>query len=131
MSSYLHRRHFTIEQARRMLPTVRQKVEELVRLKNHLDSIHYDIFKHQYLGGKGPNGQRYHPAELERLVELMHYFEKEGLVIKSIQEGLVDFPCVRDNREEAYLCWKLGEADIDFWHTINGGFAGRQPLAHL
>jgi hypothetical protein len=50
--------------------------------------------------------------------------------IKDPYTGLVDFPCRQDNRE-VYLCWKLGEDKLDWWHEIDAGFAGRQPLASL
>ncbi len=50
-----------------------------------------------------------------------------GVIVKDLAEGLIDFPSLRGNRE-VYLCWKLGEEGIHWWHEIEGGFAGRQPL---
>lgn len=131
MPHYLHNRHFTLEEARMVLPEVKSKMERLLSLKSKLDIFNYDIFKHEYLGGMGPNGSKYHPEELEDLVELIRYFEKEGILLKSIQEGLVDFPHIRLNDEEVYLCWKVGELDITFWHGLTDGFGGRRPVSQL
>jgi hypothetical protein len=50
-----------------------------------------------------------------------------GIKVKDLQVGLVDFPAWRDDHE-VYLCWKYGEDDIQFWHEIEAGFAGRQPI---
>lgn len=128
MPGYFHKHHFTLEEARNLLQTVREKSDRLQKLKLRLDELNYNLFKHEYFGGLGPNGAKFHPQELEELVEIMRFFEKEGIVVKSLQDGLIDFPSLRPNGEEVYLCWKLGEGDIEFWHTIDGGFSGRKSL---
>ena len=53
-----------------------------------------------------------------------------GAQVKDADEGLVDFPALRGD-EEVLLCWKLGEPEIGFWHGLEEGFAGRQPIADL
>ena len=131
MTKYLHKRHYKLDEARLALAGVKAKVLKIVALKAKLDDLNYNIYKHEYFGVLGPNGSRFHPSELESLVEIMRFFEKEGIMIKSLQDGLIDFPCLRDNGEEIYLCWKLGEEDIDFWHSIEGGFNGRKPITEL
>lgn len=128
MSGYFHKRHFTLEEARKLLNIVRENCTRLQRLKLKLDELNYNLYKHEYFGGLGPNGSKFHPQELEELVAIMRFFEKEGIVIKSMQDGLVDFPSLRSNGEEVYLCWKLSEVDIAYWHTIDGGFNGRKSL---
>ena len=50
-----------------------------------------------------------------------------GVQLKGVQPVLVDFPAVRDG-EDIFLCWAHGEADIEHWHTPDGGYHGRQPL---
>lgn len=128
---YLHKKHFTIDQARRMLSGISHLVEELVGLKHKLDERGYDVYRHQYFGGSGPNGDRFFPPELERIVAIAKNLDKKGILIKGLDEGLIDFPHIRSNGEEVYLCWKLGESDIDFWHPIPDGYAGRRPLKDL
>ena len=131
MAEHLHSKHFTLDQARKMLSGVRHIVEELVLLKSQLDKRGFDVYRHEYFGGSGPNGERFFPPELERLVAIAKNLDQKGILIKSLDEGLIDFPHVRSNNEEVYLCWKLGEHDIDFWHRIPDGFAGRKPLNEL
>ena len=131
MSDLLHKKHFTLEQARSILTGITRLVEEAVELKQKLDAQGFDIYKHQYFGGSGPNGQKFFPVELERVVEIVKGLENKGILIKGLDEGLIDFPHVRSNGEEVYLCWKIGETDINYWHTIPDGFAGRKPIEEL
>lgn len=131
MPDYLHKKHFTLDHARRILAQVAPLVEEMVSLKRELDEQGYDIYRHQYFGGSGPNGERFFPAELERLVDIAHSIEGKGVLIKGLDEGLIDFPHIRSNGEEVYLCWKIGERDIQYWHRIPNGFAGRRSVSEL
>ncbi|HYX84959.1 MAG TPA: DUF2203 domain-containing protein [Gaiellales bacterium] len=71
-------------------------------------------------------------AELEQahaeLGEIVQRFTDQGVQVKDIDSGLIDFPAEIDG-EPALLCWRVGEERIEFWHTLDGGFAGRRPLA--
>jgi hypothetical protein len=131
MSSYLYSKHFAVEEAQAIITDILPKIEKLVSLKQILDAKGFDIYKHQYYGGMGPNGDRFFPQELEELVEIAKDFEVKGIIIKSLNEGLIDFPHIRSNKEEVFLCWKLGEDKIGFWHSLSAGFAGRKPLTDL
>ena len=66
-------------------------------------------------------------ATHEELAEIVKRFDDHGVQVKDLDSGLIDFPTVIDG-EPALLCWRVGEQRIDFWHTLEGGFAGRQPL---
>ena len=55
--------------------------------------------------------------------------ESNGCVVKDLEMGLVDFPS-KVNDEQVFLCWKLGEPAIRFWHRMDEGYAGRKPLDH-
>lgn len=66
--------------------------------------------------------------DFERFDALIHQIQDTGVQIKDINTGLLDFSALRDGRE-VYLCWQYGEADIAFWHEIDEGYAGRQPIA--
>ena len=59
--------------------------------------------------------------------DLIGKIESAGCEIKGVREGLVDFPSIRSGRE-VYLCWRMPEKEIRFWHDMNSGFAGRQPI---
>ena len=131
MAEYLHKKHFTLSQARMMLSGISHLVEEIVTLKQRINQRGYDIFRHQYFGGSGPNGDRFFPPELELLVEIAKNLDQKGILVKSLDEGLIDFPHLRSKDEEVYLCWKVGEDDINFWHPIPDGYEGRKPIDEL
>ena len=131
MAEHLHSKHFSLSEARRTLAEITPLVDELVSLKQKLDERGYDIYRHQYFGGSGPNGEKIYPPEVERLVAVAQELDARGILIKDMDQGLIDFPHVRQNGEEVYLCWKLGEGDIGYWHCIPDGFAGRRRIEEL
>jgi len=114
-----------------MLTGISSLVQEIVSLKQKLDARGFDIYRHQYFGGSGPNGDRFFPPEVEKLVKIAQNLHRKGIIIKSMEDGLIDFPHIRSNNQEVYLCWKFGEDDIRFWHRIEDGFAGRKPIDEL
>ena len=124
-------RYFSLEEARSLLRQILPELYRLVELKRILEEKNYDINRHTYFGGAGPNGTKHYPLELEYLVGVMERFASYGVLVKSLDEGLIDFPHVRNNGEEVYLCYKLGEADILFWHPVDSGFAGRKSTTQL
>jgi hypothetical protein len=63
----------------------------------------------------------------EDLAESLRRFEEHGVQVKDIDTGLIDFPTEIDG-EPALLCWRVGEERIEYWHTLEGGFAGRRPI---
>jgi hypothetical protein len=129
--SYLHSRHFTLEEANNILDEIKPIVEEMIGLKKRLDSKGYDVYNHQYFGGSGPNGKGTFPEEMERLVELVRDISKREILLKSIDRGLIDFPHIRTNGDEVYLCWSFGEGEIAYWHSIPEGFPGRRNINEL
>jgi hypothetical protein len=66
-------------------------------------------------------------AEADAVAECAERVNAAGAQIKSLEEGLLDFPSERDG-EIVLLCWKLGEDEIEYWHGVDEGFAGRKPL---
>lgn len=58
----------------------------------------------------------------------MRWLEEAGIVVRRIKEGLIDFPSKREGKD-VFLCWRLGEESVDFWHDLESGFGGRQPLS--
>lgn len=129
--NYQHVIHFTVEEANEMLDKVKPEIEEMMRLKRKLDTKGFDVFSHQYLGGSGPNGKGAFPEEMDMLIELIKKLIAGGVMVKGIDRGLVDFPHLRNNGEEVYLCWRFGEGEINWWHTIPDGFTGRRNISEL
>jgi hypothetical protein len=127
----LHKKHFTLQEAEKLLPEIATKLSMIVELKKALDADGYDIYKHTYFGGIGRNGSGQYPKELIELIILIDEITKQGIQVKSIDEGLIDFPHIRKNGEEVYLCYRLGENNIQYWHSIKDGFAGRKNISNL
>lgn len=131
MAQYVHHKHFTLEEARKELTSVHALASKLVELKRTLNEKGWDVYRHQYFGGMGPNGDGRFPPEMEMLVDIVKGLEQRGIIVKGLDQGLIDFPHIRDNGEEVYLCWEVGENDIEYWHSIADGFAGRKSINEL
>ena len=129
-------RHFTPEEANAALDHVRPLVERMVASRRlHIEALERQEELEGHIRGNGggipPAELAETAAEVERLErELAHAVDELvdfGVQVKDLDEGLVDFPALRRG-ETVLLCWKLGEFDIGYWHTVDAGFAGRRPL---
>jgi hypothetical protein len=122
---------FTVEEANALLPVVRRIVAGLKRAHAEV-TAHAGAAKRaaggaEQGGGFMPGGTRY-AAALLQLAERTGALEALGVQLKDYARGLIDFPSLRDGRV-VLLCWELGEGDqIEWWHEVEAGYAGRQPL---
>ena len=122
---------FSLEEANALLPTVRAIVASIQRTHSRVLSYR-EAAKHAAegaeLGGGGmPGGGRY-VARLAELSSLTGQLDVLGVQLKDYNRGLIDFPSLRDGRV-VLLCWQLGEGEqLEWWHDVDTGFAGRQPL---
>jgi hypothetical protein len=129
-------RHFTPEEANAALADLRPLVARMVELRGaHVAALERQEELEGHIRGNGggipPAELAEAAAEVERLErELAHVVDELvqfGVQVKDLDEGLIDFPALRRG-ETVLLCWKLGEDDVAYWHTLEGGFAGRRPL---
>ena len=128
MTDLRHDRHFTLDEAREQLPWVERRLAALRDARSRLT----DTQARAAIAGGSPSNGGGHPGKFvgEAFVELQNglaAFAARGIVLRDLDSGLIDFPSVRDG-EEIYLCWIDGESDIGFWHSLDAGYAGRQPL---
>ena len=124
-----HQRHYTLEQATAALPWVRERLERLRDAHAQLgdEEARAALSEASPGNGGGQPGQVVSEAFLELRAALIELQEME-IVLRDLERGLVDFPSLRDGRE-VYLCWVEREEDeIAFWHELESGYAGRQPL---
>lgn len=132
LSSVAGRKLFSLAEANRALILVRRVTADIVQAYTHLRQLH-DLCR--MLESKGrvneakKNRQAYTVIN-ERLADLNEELEKIGCEIKDYHLGLVDFPSLF-NGKEIFLCWKLGEEQIDHWHAVDEGYTGRRPIADL
>jgi len=121
---------FTTNKANEALPDVIKKFEYSLAKKNEVTKLEQqlqmslsttDSFE-EYVTLK----QKLNSA-ITKFYESVETLENTGVVVKSIDQGLLDFPSKRFN-EEVWLCWKHGETEIRFWHEKDSGFMGRKPI---
>jgi hypothetical protein len=126
---YMPKKYFTIEEANALIPELNDwvpRLQELFALMNKgFPDIQKARAKAEYSGGS-VHGTNYLKVAL-KANQITKNLEKKGCVLKGIEMGLVDFPSMRDGKE-VYLCWKIPEQEIRFWHDLDTGFAGRQPI---
>jgi hypothetical protein len=129
-------RTFTVEEANAAVETLRPVVEQMVG--HHRNLLDAQTHQRRLVTRIAGNGGDLAPSDLRELGEriqaeadaIAHCAEKinaAGAEVKSLEEGLLDFPALRGD-EVVLLCWKLGEEEIGFWHGVDEGFAGRKPL---
>ncbi len=121
--------YFSVEEANVALEIIRPLMEEVQSLRAKIIAHQPEIWPAiERSAGNGGN-----PAlsklvkDFERLDDLLHQILATGAQIKDVNTGLLDFPAWRKDRE-VFLCWKFGEGKIEYWHEIEAGFAGRQPI---
>ena len=121
-------KHYTRDEARALLPRVREWLDFLrgrTRLLSHLDeTLGPRLGQGEDLGGAA--SQRW-VRTLVELQETLREFRQRRIQIKDLERGLVDFPAIVAGRE-VFLCWEQDEEDIEFWHDLDAGFAGRTRL---
>ena len=121
---------YTPQTANKALPEVRRMFAGIVAQKNRVVVLQQEL---QNIADSGGDFERFMKKKQEmntaltNLYKAMETLEATGVMIKSVDEGLLDFPSRRFD-EEVWLCWKAGEDEIKFWHGKDEGFMGRKPL---
>jgi hypothetical protein len=138
MNTSAGKKYFTVPEANAMLPLVRAIVDDIVQLKNEIEERSDRLKNVRRLPGQRRDEDNPYDEEVQqieediekdndRLEEFCDELRRLGVELKDPRIGLIDFLTQIDGRE-AYLCWKLGEGEIAFWHELEAGFAGRQSL---
>lgn len=112
-----------------MVPKLLKDVPRIQGLAARLTSQFPDVEharENARLNGGSAQGSAYLQVALQ-LNRAMSDLSEEGCIIKGIAEGLVDFPAILNGRE-VFLCWKIPEEKVRFWHDLDSGYAGRQKL---
>ena len=122
-------KHFTLAEARALLPELRRVLLRAQDCQTRLRTVEDRLAKKtaKILADHGSpevNAMLRHVAQLR---SLLRQLDDWGIVVKDLDRGLVDFPHLQDG-QEVFLCWELDEDDIEFWHDIEAGYAGRERL---
>ena len=129
-------RYYTLEEAIARLPWLEEKFSKMVPVRDELA-----VQQEQWIAllrRRRNNGHSSSEEEISRsqrevnrltrdLQGQLKEITDEGILVRDVGRGLVDFPSLRDGRE-VHLCWLRGEPTIAYWHETNAGFPGRQPL---
>jgi hypothetical protein len=121
---------FTVDKANTILPLIKKKFDEVLCCKNNVMDIQEEL---QNLSDSNCSFEKFikKKQELNHIVtslyKMIQELEDMGVMVKSVDEGLLDFPSIRDDKE-IWLCWKIGENKVKFWHGKDEDFMGRKPI---
>ena len=126
--SFHFSKHYTLEEARALLPDVRKWLAEIEVLQEQLRLLDLRlsslISSGDDVGGETVNTSIKTQAKLQGA---LWEFESRSIQVKDLERGLIDFPALR-NGKEILLCWEKDEDDIEFWHDLESGYPGRERL---
>ena len=126
----MNRRLFTVKEASDLIPWLEEKLKELALLYSRLrqaQSDYQDLSRRRNNNGHSSSDEEIESARkdvtqfLGEIESGMEVILREGILIRHIESGLVDFPSLREGRE-VYLCWLLGENEVGFWPETNVGY---------
>lgn len=137
MSEMDFERYFTLDEAQSLLPVVEALLKRALEakglaedLEEKLESLGRKVF---LSGGMFLDIERVrrnrtaYEAHMQKAKDALSEIDAIGVQVKDLDTGLLDFPCTVEG-QTVLLCWKMGESSIGFWHTLDGGFRGRQPV---
>ncbi len=130
-------RFFTLLEAEALLPSIEAYLRRLLLLKNEHEQAHaqINVISQRIMLAGGMVPPRDQVLELKKqkeaaakgLKETVEAIQETGCQLKDVEIGLIDFPTLYRGKE-VYLCWKLGEEGIGYWHRVEDGYQGRQPI---
>ncbi len=122
-------RYFTVQEANALLDKVRPLVSEIMDARSQIVAAQPELWPvlEKSIGNGGSRKAGALIGQFEIIQRNVQQIEALGATVKDINSGLVDFLSHRDGRE-IYLCWRYDEPHLGYWHDLDAGFAGRQPL---
>ena len=130
-------RYFTLQQAEKLLPEVESAIRDAIHQKSVYQQAEEEwqgfASRVTLMGGlrvdhsEVMNIKQRRESSSHRLKDAVEKIQDYGCVVKDLDIGLIDFPTLFHG-EEVYLCWKLGESGIEFWHGVHEGFRGRKAI---
>jgi hypothetical protein len=129
-------RYFGIDEANERVREVRPVLEQLRADRDRVAELQRNLERGRETNGSSEHAEQLADEEQEvrdivrRMQEAVTQIDDWGITLRDIQTGLIDFPALAMGRP-IWLCWRLGEDDIAWWHEQNVGFDGRQPLSEL
>ena len=122
-------KYFTVDEANALLPRLTTLLHGMIAARERIitDRPNWEpVLEKAHTNGGGERAQKLY-QDSSTIQTLLGEINEWGILIKDLDTGLVDFPHLRDGRE-VYLCWRMDEPRVAYWHDVDTGFAGRQPL---
>ena len=132
----MSKQYFSVKEANELTSFLEEIFQNLIPLNQKRQNLDSEINStNNQLSSNGSNTvhQKLTTLTSERnktsglMEEHLNSINQKGILVKDIEQGLVDFHSIKDGRE-IYLCWNMGEESIDYWHEIDSGYSGRQPI---
>ena len=129
-------RYFGIDGANEMLAEVRPLLEQLRDDRERVAEVNAELQRERETNGSAEHAEQLAEREKElraivrRMQRAVAQIDGWGITLREIGTGLIDFPALANGRP-IWLCWRLGETEIGWWHETNVGFDQRQPLSEL
>ena len=126
--AYQFEKHYTRDEARALLPQIRQWLKRLSALRRKLSDCDQRLAC-LMTGGNDVGGETVNQwvRVAADVKGMLAEFQRREIQIKDLDRGLIDFPAIL-NGKEVFLCWEQDEEDIEFWHDLQSGYAGRERL---
>ncbi len=122
------KKHYTREEARKLLPRILVWLDQLTLLRERLVRLEEPLARLTAEGVDcGGSRVRDVARTLVNIKEALAQFHSRDIQIKDLDRGLIDFPAFIGGKE-VFLCWKKGEADVEYWHDLDAGFEGRERI---
>ena len=124
------KRLFTVKEANALLPAIRPRIAELMAIRQRIHARQpalAQVVNTQPRANGGNRAASDTVADLDRFERLIGEINELGCLLKDINMGLIDFPAEMGDRL-VYLCWQYGEDEVEWWHDLETGYAGRRPL---
>lgn len=122
-------RYYTLNEAKAALPRVKALMTQVQEARSAIIRLRPDVWpvlqKAAHNGGNAASAELY--THFHKLETGVKGILEMGIIVKDIDVGLIDFLSIRHGRE-VYLCWKYGEEELAFWHDVDAGYGGRQPI---
>ena len=121
--------YFTVEEANALLPTLKPLMQAVLERRARVSMVAQDqrALLHDNKSNIGSAEFSAMTQDFIAIEELVKEIRDYGVIVKDLNGGLLDFLCDRNGRD-VYLCWKYDEPEVEYYHELHTGFAGREPI---
>ena len=125
---HTYTKHYTRDEARALLPQIRLWLQRLNELRQQLEKMDKRLSS-LMSGGDDVGGEQVNRwvRLMADMQKLLVEFQRRQIMVKDLERGLIDFPAIVGGRE-VFLCWEQDDEDVEFWHDLDSGYAGRERL---